>query len=139
MCIVEYCKWKPNPSGKGLCRKHYDQMRKYGKVIIERTKGNRNDYINKGEYTELRIVDKYNNIIKTALIDNDMVDELKNYSFRASDKYIKTVKNNKTLYLHQIIMGKEDGLEVDHINRDKLDNRRNNLRLCSHKVNCMNR
>jgi hypothetical protein len=31
------------------------------------------------------------------------------------------------------------GLEVDHINRNTLDNCRNNLRLVSHSINCCNR
>jgi hypothetical protein len=43
--------------------------------------------------------------------------------------------------LHRAIMGLSpgDGLEVDHINRDRLDNRRTNLRVTTRAKNAQNR
>lgn len=41
----------------------------------------------------------------------------------------------KRTYLHRFILGAPKGVFVDHINRNCLDNRRSNLRLCSHKEN----
>lgn len=40
--------------------------------------------------------------------------------------------------LHQLLIGKKEGLEIDHINGDKLDNRRSNLRHLKHSENIMN-
>lgn len=48
---------------------------------------------------------------------------------------------NRTIVLmHRQLMGlvPGDGLEVDHINGNKLDNRRTNLRVCRRQQNCCN-
>lgn len=52
----------------------------------------------------------------------------------ASGKY-----RQKTLLMHRVIMDAPSGIEVDHINGDKLDNRRQNLRLCSRRQNSQNK
>jgi hypothetical protein len=44
-----------------------------------------------------------------------------------------------TLSMHRMIMGEPEGLVVDHINGDGLDNRYRNLRAVPHAVNCANR
>ena len=44
-----------------------------------------------------------------------------------------------TIYLHRLIMAAPDGLQVDHINHDTLDNRRANLRIVTNQVNNANR
>lgn len=42
------------------------------------------------------------------------------------------------LYLHRLILDAPHGMTVDHINGDGLDNRRSNLRLCTHGQNLRN-
>lgn len=43
------------------------------------------------------------------------------------------------VYMHRLIVGASPGTEVDHINQDKLDNRRENLRVVPRYVNMHNR
>jgi len=43
------------------------------------------------------------------------------------------------ILLHRYIIGAVDRQLVDHVNGDKLDNRKSNLRLCTHSENLSNR
>ena len=43
-----------------------------------------------------------------------------------------------TVLLHRLIMNAPRNMEVDHINNNPLDNRRQNLRLCTHTQNVRN-
>lgn len=45
---------------------------------------------------------------------------------------------NITLRMHRVVLGHDGPEDVDHINRDSLDNRRCNLRVCSRAENLMN-
>ena len=44
----------------------------------------------------------------------------------------------KTIYMHRLILNPPDGFYTDHINGDKLDNRRSNLRICTNQQNQFN-
>lgn len=48
-------------------------------------------------------------------------------------------KKRKSLYLHRFLLNAPNGLDVDHINNDKLDNRRDNLRLATRSQNLINK
>lgn len=43
-----------------------------------------------------------------------------------------------SIHMHRVIMSPPLGLQVDHINNDGLDNRRDNLRICTHAQNIHN-
>jgi len=57
------------------------------------------------------------------------------YAYRKARKGSRQV----TLYLHRVLLDAPDGTVVDHINGDGLDNRRLNLRFCTHAQNMVNR
>lgn len=53
--------------------------------------------------------------------------------------YVKIHHGRNWSKLHRVLTNCPDNLEVDHINGDKLDNRRENLRICTRSENARNK
>ena len=71
------------------------------------------------------------------LVDKEDLETVNKYRWYCNGGYARGWVNGKKIYMHQLLMN-SFGKEVDHINRDKLDNRRCNLRLCLHCENTRN-
>src|SRR4030043_1951196 len=56
-----------------------------------------------------------------------------------SDGSVSGREKGGTIYLHRYILNAPEELEVDHINHNRLDNRKHNLRLATSSQNKMNR
>jgi len=51
----------------------------------------------------------------------------------------RDLERKKTVRFHRELMGRKEGLVIDHINRNKLDNRKCNLRFITQRANTINR
>jgi hypothetical protein len=81
------------------------------------------------------------NIKNTILIADDCLSTMINISniyYDKSNGYMK-IKSKKTTYLHRFIVGAKKGEIVDHKNRNKLDCRKENLRIVSKNLNNYNK
>lgn len=135
-CIVEGCNCKQNPSGKGYCRKHYDQFRKYGYVTQDLPK---NRVEAEGDHAVL-IIRKGCIDIARIVFDWEDVDKVKAHCWSLNTNgYVRTFINTSPVYLHRLLMDYSGPEDIDHINRDKHDNRKANLRIVPHYLNCGNR
>lgn len=73
------------------------------------------------------------------LVDDDDFPRLSNRAWHVDHggyaRNLKKISNSriktKTVYMHREIMNPSNGQVVDHINGNKLDNRKSNLRLCT--------
>lgn len=95
----------------------------------------------------MKIIKLNNN--KETIVDDDVYELVKNLNWKVSS--LGYVYNRKYVYLSRFLLGVENNKDsrifvVDHINRDVLDNRKSNLRICTvsqnganRKVSCNNR
>ena len=78
------------------------------------------------------------------LVDDDDYEKLKHLRFHkyvsSHNGFIYPRESKTKRYIHRFILNDFDPkTTVDHINRDSLDNRKENLRICTTQQNCINR
>jgi len=117
-------------------------------------------YFTESEIEQIRKSIKYKIPPKVISIDgNTAVIEIDGYSILVDSEYLPEIlkhawqnngnnyfsyckrigKKTVSIYLHRLITNVPQNMEVDHINHDKLDNRRANLRICTRSQNLCNR
>lgn len=75
---------------------------------------------------------------KVTFVDDEDYEKLNQHKWHCTYYgYAARRSNNKILYMHRELMG-NPSLLVDHKNRDPLDNRKSNLRLCDKRLNASN-
>lgn len=123
-----------------LCAKHYQQLIRYDRFLddIPRTTFDRNDYEIKDDYVIIHIYNKKQDIVADTLIDLEDLDRIISYKWRLWRGYIFT-GNEHPVQLHRMVLNYYGELAVDHINGDRLDNRKANLRICSVAKNNINK
>ena len=140
-CSVENCHNKV--MAKGLCSKHYSQLRRYGKIFKYSSRDKTNHIEILEDHAEIFLIDKNNEICAKALIDLDDVDKVKNIKWHRSDlqrsTYYCLSNDPEWKRIYRLIMGVTDkNIVVDHINHNGLDNRKSNLRICTSGQNTCN-
>jgi len=103
-----------------------------------------NDIVVCYDYAEIILRDRKCQEIARAMIDLEDVGRCKQYKWHLrktqgnTDYVIASLPNNKKLHLHKFVMECDESEEIDHINMDGLDNRKENLRVVTHSRNKAN-
>jgi len=116
------------------CNKHYDQVRKHGKPMI--TRFDRRPAVIKGNMAKIPLGINAKDGYALVSTEDAWIDKY-NWSL-ATIGYVQARVNGQYVLMHQLLLGKKAGKEIDHINIDRLDNRRSNLRHVTHNQNMYN-
>lgn len=92
-----------------------------------------NGMVTKVDDEDFEYLSKYNFHFKK------QTDPRYNYGYAYRVIWNKETKTKKALDIHREIMKAKKGECVDHINHDTLDNRKENLRICTHQQNMCNK
>lgn len=130
---------------KILCRKHYLQIYVHGKT--NKTYYSENEIVLYDKFAEMVLYEKLKKgedvINKTkTLIDLEDVEKITKIRWYCSKGgYVIADKNSKheKFWLHRFVLNYSGNMVVDHINRNPLDNRKENLRICEQKYNILNK
>ena len=122
-----------------LCRKHY--LRKYKNKNINRSIYDPNTYEIYDTYAEIVLYDRNGNECGRAIIDIEDVELCKKYKWhiKRDRRTSYAISNGESrVFLHRLVMNYSGNDDVDHINRNGLDNRKSNLRIVTRSANIMN-
>lgn len=123
------------------CRKHQWQLYKFSKILDSnpRTRYDPNEFRFVDDHVEFDTYSRPSQeVYKTYIIDTEDYPIVSKYKWYTTVGGYAMNKDNK-MFLHNLIMGSKKGQEIDHINLNPLDNRKENLRFCTGNLNKMNR
>lgn len=142
-CSVDNCDRRATT--KGMCPRHFVLFRTTGRTYPI---GRKSPELRGSQY---RIADETSVAISLtrgyeAIIDMDDIDLVAKHNWHSVVDFpwingkarvrAQGRINGIDMYLHQFIMGFEEGKEVDHEDKDSLNCRRSNMQLVTHQENC---
>lgn len=98
---------------------------------------NKNKFVVLGDTTKIELYNNKYEVIAHAIIDTEDIDTVIGRRWKLCDGYA-VASRPQTIGMHRLILNAPIGIEVDHINRNRLDNRKENIRLASRFENARN-
>jgi len=138
MKVCKYAQCSVKSRSLSFCEKHYRRYSKYGDASTINKRGcppSPMPYSEHNNYYEIQL----SNCNRTTRVSKEDFFITKYRWHLDGDGYACSKINGRLLRLHKLLVKQVKNLVSDHINRDRLDNRRENLRLVSKRMNSLNR
>ncbi len=134
ICIIENC--GSEAKGRKYCVKHYKQIWRHGK-ILKRTRFDPNVFVIENGICRIYLYDKNGKKQAEAMIDIKDMKRCQTKKWSLRNNYVCSGENT---YLHNFILDRKTNMKemTDHRDRNKLNNRRGNLRECNKSQNAAN-
>jgi hypothetical protein len=138
-CKVRGCSEKH--AAKGYCLKHYSQWRYHGHVK-KRVTTDPNNFIFNDDVCIIETFDRQGRKNGEAIVDTEDYEIIKDRKWHIrkdkTSKYVVSGYRENFVRLAWVIMNAKKGQIVDHKDRNTLNNRKGNLRLCTKMQNVQN-
>ena len=106
---------------------------KYKKISMSNTKPNKFEIVD-------NFVVGFTHKNEKFIFDVDDYDIVSQYTWhKLNNGYFCYKNKNQCILLHRLIMNPPDEIDIDHINHDKSDNRKSNLRFATRSQNLVNK
>jgi len=138
LCQVEGCGKKHRANG--YCARHESQMKIRGHIFgnPSRSKKGGNEFIVDGDEARMMIYNNAGDITAECIIDAEDVVRCKRHGWSMAG-YASSKINGRFVSFHRFLLGITDhDINVDHIDRNRLNNRKVNFRLCEKPQNTLN-
>ena len=149
--ICENCGKETNKKPSKICSHVYCSMKCMGEArkndpfYKDRLKNNGKRRIKNKIEARGNVIVLFTQKGQEIIIDKEDYNKIKDYTWKlntngyAITEVKKGLEKVKSIMLHRLINNTPEGMITDHINRNKLDNRKENLRTCTTSENAMNR
>lgn len=134
-CFISLC--EKSVHAKNMCARHYYQILRKGQISgsNSRTRYDPNEIIIEDDICKIGVYDNKGYLKANAIIDLEDLGKIKGIKWSQLPNGV--ISNKQFGYLHRRIMGYPEEF-VDHKDRNRLNNRKTNLRLCTNAENVRN-
>lgn len=136
ICKIEDCGGKH--CAKGFCEKHYRREARLGDAY-KPTRSDKNKVRFDRGLCFIELTDIHLNKVAETVIDSADYNKCKDYKWHYGQHGYVRCSNPSLIYLHRIIMGCTPMEMIDHKDGNPLNNKKENLRICTQFQNLQNR
>lgn len=136
LCSVDAC--ERISVAHGMCSTHRKQFREHGRTWTRELDPVKRVAVS-GDIATIRICNSFGDTVGDAKVSVEDVARVSKYIWsKMKNGYAVARIDGRFVLLHRFVLSPNEDDEIDHINGDRLDNRRENLRIVDRKLQAQN-